>query len=267
FAHALWGAKHRAKTVDLKSHWSSTLEVQIRVHSLCPTAALQPSQQHRGTQESTAQQQHQRGVQHCPHASVGGWGGGRHGPRPSTGLLGPEGQGDPADAVLDMHPVTTTPTKLANLTKKAPVQKRRRSRSSSLAKGHCGLQNLAQVEGRKWAHHPLERNGLDRVAVNPSLYLLNFFYITYTNDPILYMYELLDDYKEGDLRILSEYNEIPPQDVDQKFVDGAPLEIVPGSIHPLEGRAESLALCCALSGASFPAVCEVTAENYLSSRG
>ena len=52
-----------------------------------------------------------------------------------------------------------------------------------------------------------------------------------------------------------------------QFVSGAPLEIVPGSIHPLEGRAESLALCCALSGASFPAVCEVTAENYLSSRG
>lgn len=50
--------------------------------------------------------------------------------------------------------------------------------------------------------------------------LNSFFYITYTNDPILYMYELLDDYKEGDLRILPECNEIPPLDVDQKFVDG-----------------------------------------------
>ncbi|XP_057615602.1 spindlin-2-like [Chionomys nivalis] len=49
--------------------------------------------------------------------------------------------------------------------------------------------------------------------------LNNFFYITYTNDPILYMYELLDDYKEGDLRILQVYNENPPLDVGLKFVD------------------------------------------------
>lgn len=51
--------------------------------------------------------------------------------------------------------------------------------------------------------------------------LLNsFFYITYTNDPILYMYELLDDYKKGDLRILPFYNDIPPLDVGLKFVNG-----------------------------------------------
>lgn len=46
------------------------------------------------------------------------------------------------------------------------------------------------------------------------------FYITYSNDPILYMYQLLDDYKEGDLLILPEYNEIPRPDIDLKFKDG-----------------------------------------------
>ncbi|XP_038172707.1 spindlin-2-like [Arvicola amphibius] len=50
--------------------------------------------------------------------------------------------------------------------------------------------------------------------------LNTFFYITYVNDPVLYMYELLDDYKEGDLRILPVHNEVPPLDVGLKFADG-----------------------------------------------
>ena len=29
-----------------------------------------------------------------------------------------------------------------------------------------------------------------------------WFYITYEKDPVLYMYQLLDDYKEGDLRVM-----------------------------------------------------------------
>ncbi|XP_059106320.1 spindlin-2-like isoform X2 [Peromyscus eremicus] len=41
-----------------------------------------------------------------------------------------------------------------------------------------------------------------------------WFYITYEKDPILYMYQLLDDYKEGDLRIMPELNEDPPLDGD-----------------------------------------------------
>uniref|UniRef100_A0A8C0XEW7 Spindlin-2 n=1 Tax=Castor canadensis TaxID=51338 RepID=A0A8C0XEW7_CASCN len=31
-----------------------------------------------------------------------------------------------------------------------------------------------------------------------------WFYITYEKDPVLYMYQLLDDYKEGDLRVMPE---------------------------------------------------------------
>lgn len=31
-----------------------------------------------------------------------------------------------------------------------------------------------------------------------------WFFITYEKDPVLYMYQLLDDYKEGDLRIMPD---------------------------------------------------------------
>ncbi|XP_034452540.1 LOW QUALITY PROTEIN: spindlin b [Hippoglossus hippoglossus] len=34
-----------------------------------------------------------------------------------------------------------------------------------------------------------------------------WFYITYEKDPVLYMYQLLDDYKEGDLRIMPDSND------------------------------------------------------------
>ncbi|XP_028314408.1 spindlin b isoform X2 [Gouania willdenowi] len=37
--------------------------------------------------------------------------------------------------------------------------------------------------------------------------MTSWFYITYEKDPVLYMYQLLDDYKEGDLRIMPESNE------------------------------------------------------------
>ncbi|KAL2076331.1 hypothetical protein ACEWY4_028083 [Coilia grayii] len=32
----------------------------------------------------------------------------------------------------------------------------------------------------------------------------HWYYITYERDPVLYMYQLWDDYQEGDLRILPE---------------------------------------------------------------
>ncbi|XP_016423109.1 spindlin-1-like [Sinocyclocheilus rhinocerous] len=37
-----------------------------------------------------------------------------------------------------------------------------------------------------------------------------WFYITYEKDPVLYMYQLLDDYKDGDLRIMPDSNDSPP---------------------------------------------------------
>ncbi|XP_040599869.1 spindlin-2-like [Mesocricetus auratus] len=50
--------------------------------------------------------------------------------------------------------------------------------------------------------------------------LKSWFYITYEKDPILYMYQLLDDFKEGDLRIIPEINEGPPPDLDLELMDG-----------------------------------------------
>ncbi|XP_034341629.1 spindlin-2-like [Arvicanthis niloticus] len=46
------------------------------------------------------------------------------------------------------------------------------------------------------------------------------FYITYEKDPVLYMYQLLDDYKEGDLHILAGFSEPCPLDINLEPVDG-----------------------------------------------
>ncbi|XP_059921560.1 spindlin b isoform X4 [Gadus macrocephalus] len=40
--------------------------------------------------------------------------------------------------------------------------------------------------------------------------MTTWFYITYEKDPVLYMYQLLDDYKEGDLRIMPDSNDTVP---------------------------------------------------------
>ncbi|KAM5221907.1 spindlin-2 [Ctenodactylus gundi] len=48
-----------------------------------------------------------------------------------------------------------------------------------------------------------------------------WFYITYEKDPVLYMYQLLDDYKEGDLRIMPESSESPPAEMEPEgVIDG-----------------------------------------------
>ena len=46
------------------------------------------------------------------------------------------------------------------------------------------------------------------------------FYITYERDPVLYMYQLLDDYKAGDLLIVEVFSDLPPLDIDLELVDG-----------------------------------------------
>ncbi|XP_046305658.1 LOW QUALITY PROTEIN: spindlin-2-like [Marmota monax] len=48
-----------------------------------------------------------------------------------------------------------------------------------------------------------------------------WFYITYEKDPVLYMYQLLDDYKEGDLRIMPESSESSPTEREPEgIIDG-----------------------------------------------
>ncbi|XP_034340994.2 spindlin-2-like [Arvicanthis niloticus] len=46
----------------------------------------------------------------------------------------------------------------------------------------------------------------------------NGFYITYEKDPVLYMYQLLDDYKEGNLRILTGFSEFHPLDMNLELL-------------------------------------------------
>ena len=49
--------------------------------------------------------------------------------------------------------------------------------------------------------------------------LTDFFYITYEKDPILYMYQLLDEYKEGDHHIVPHVHEALAQDLDVEIAD------------------------------------------------
>ncbi|MEQ2185211.1 hypothetical protein GOODEAATRI_015932, partial [Goodea atripinnis] len=52
--------------------------------------------------------------------------------------------------------------------------------------------------------------------------MTTWFYITYEKDPVLYMYQLLDDYKEGDLRIMpdsSEYDNVTAEREPGEVVD------------------------------------------------
>ncbi|XP_059766493.1 spindlin-2 isoform X1 [Balaenoptera ricei] len=47
-----------------------------------------------------------------------------------------------------------------------------------------------------------------------------WFYITYEKDPVLYMYQLLDDYKEGDLHIMPESSESSKDREPEGVIDG-----------------------------------------------
>lgn len=73
------------------------------------------------------------------------------------------------------------------------------------------------------------------------------FYVTYENDPVLYMYQLLEDYRDGDLRILEGFDEPPPLDINPDLLSilvGTYMEYTtvdgskkPGTvIHQFEGK-------------------------------
>lgn len=49
-----------------------------------------------------------------------------------------------------------------------------------------------------------EKNEWRGMVLSRAPIMTNWYYITYEKDPVLYMYQLWDDYKEGDLRILPE---------------------------------------------------------------
>lgn len=52
-----------------------------------------------------------------------------------------------------------------------------------------------------------EKNEWRGMVLSRAPIMTNWYYITYEKDPVLYMYQLWDDYKEGDLRILPEAGE------------------------------------------------------------
>ena len=49
-----------------------------------------------------------------------------------------------------------------------------------------------------------EKNEWRGMVLSRAPIMTNWYYITYEKDPVLYMYQLWDDYAEGDLRILPE---------------------------------------------------------------
>lgn len=53
-----------------------------------------------------------------------------------------------------------------------------------------------------------EKNEWRGMVLSRAPIMTNWYYITYEKDPVLYMYQLWDDYKDGDLRILPEAGKI-----------------------------------------------------------
>lgn len=46
-----------------------------------------------------------------------------------------------------------------------------------------------------------------------------WFYITYEKDPVLCMYQLLEDYKDGDLCILPDSSDSSPAEREPEVID------------------------------------------------
>lgn len=49
-----------------------------------------------------------------------------------------------------------------------------------------------------------EKNEWRGMVLSRAPVMTHWYYITYEKDPVLYMYQLWDDYKDGDLRVLPE---------------------------------------------------------------
>uniref|UniRef100_A0A2K5Z4D1 Uncharacterized protein n=1 Tax=Mandrillus leucophaeus TaxID=9568 RepID=A0A2K5Z4D1_MANLE len=80
--------------------------------------------------------------------------------------------------------------------------------SDRVASSHVSDANLANTIIGKAVEHMFEGEHGSKDEWRGMV--LAQLYITYEKDPILYMYQLLDDYKEGDLRIMPESSEFPP---------------------------------------------------------
>ena len=52
-----------------------------------------------------------------------------------------------------------------------------------------------------------EKNEWRGMVLSRAPIMTHWYYITYEKDPVLYMYQLLQDYKEGDLTIMPDSSE------------------------------------------------------------
>ncbi|XP_042831054.1 spindlin-2 isoform X2 [Panthera pardus] len=87
--------------------------------------------------------------------------------------------------------------------------------SDRVASSQVGDANLANTIIGKAVEHMFEgehgsKDEWRGMVLAQAPIMKAWFYITYEKDPVLYMYQLLDDYKEGDLRIMPESSESPP---------------------------------------------------------
>uniref|UniRef100_A0A3P9JIW9 Spindlin protein C n=1 Tax=Oryzias latipes TaxID=8090 RepID=A0A3P9JIW9_ORYLA len=67
---------------------------------------------------------------------------------------------------------------------------------------------FAELVGRAVEHlfekEDGEKNEWRGMVLSRAPIMTHWYYITYEKDPVLYMYQLWDDYKDGDLRVLPE---------------------------------------------------------------
>ncbi|XP_037685513.1 spindlin-2-like [Choloepus didactylus] len=97
--------------------------------------------------------------------------------------------------------------------------------SDQVASSQLGDANLANTIIGKAVEHMFEgehgsKDGWKGMVLAQAPIMKAWFYITYEKDPVLYMYQLLDDYKEGDLRIVPESREAPPAEGESGGVAG-----------------------------------------------
>ena len=83
------------------------------------------------------------------------------------------------------------------------------------------------------------------IVLDQAPFMKSWFYITYEKDPVLFIYDLAEDFKQGDLRIISEFNEAPPVHMkcpeervglDVKFANDDGSQSVGKVIHQVECR-------------------------------
>lgn len=88
-----------------------------------------------------------------------------------------------------------------------------------------------------------EKNEWRGMVLSRAPIMTHWYYITYEKDPVLYMYQLWDDYKDGDLRVLPESGTLMRLN-DQNNCQCFMLSDADGNV---EGRVHSITKQCNVS--------------------